>query len=106
MLSTSTEDGVPEILAEQRLGHDVPGMRSLYTHVSDNMRQDLTAKLQARWETSLQARVAIDLRSPLPVLDELLAPYRAQPRIQTQRTRTQVNRRVPTPAPAARARKR
>ena len=28
------EDGIPEILAEQRLGHDVPGMRGLYAHVS------------------------------------------------------------------------
>jgi hypothetical protein len=24
------EDGIPEILAEQRLGHEVPGMRGLY----------------------------------------------------------------------------
>ena len=74
------EDGIPEILAEQRLGHDVPGMRGLYTHVSDTMRHDLTAKLQARWETSLKARAAIHPRSPLPLLDELLAPYRAKPR--------------------------
>ena len=29
------EDGIPEILAEQRLGHQVPGMRGLYAHVSD-----------------------------------------------------------------------
>jgi hypothetical protein len=28
------EDGIPEILAEQRLGHDVPGMRGLYAHAS------------------------------------------------------------------------
>jgi hypothetical protein len=26
------EDGIPEILAEQRLGHEVPGMRGLYAH--------------------------------------------------------------------------
>jgi integrase len=26
------EDGIPEILAEQRLGHQVPGMRGLYAH--------------------------------------------------------------------------
>jgi hypothetical protein len=43
------EDGIPEILAEQRLGHDVPGMRGLYTHVSPRMRDDLIAALQARW---------------------------------------------------------
>jgi integrase len=98
------EDGIPEILAEQRLGHEVPGMRGLYTHVSDTMRQDLTAKLQTRWESSLQARAAISTRSPLPLLDELLASYRTKP--QTPRTRTAVSRRIPAPTQAARARKR
>src|SRR5262249_18707197 len=44
------EDGIPEILAEQRLGHEVPGMRGLYAHASDRMRDDLKAALQARWE--------------------------------------------------------
>ena len=29
-----TEDGIPAIQAEQRLGHDVPGMRGLYAHAS------------------------------------------------------------------------
>jgi integrase len=48
------EDGIPEILAERRLGHEVPGMRGLYTHVSDRMRDDLKAILQARWEGSLR----------------------------------------------------
>jgi integrase len=32
------EDGIPEVLAEQRLGHEVPGIRGLYVHVSDRMR--------------------------------------------------------------------
>lgn len=72
-----TEDGIPEILAEQRLGHEIPGMRGLYTHVSDRMRQDLTAALQARWEDSLRARAALSPHSPLPLLDTLLAPHRA-----------------------------
>lgn len=66
------EDGIPEIVAEQRLGHDVPGVRGLYTHVSDRMRDELTAALQARWEDSLRARIAIHPRSPLPLLDELM----------------------------------
>ena len=35
------EDRIPEILAETRLGHEVPGMRGLYSHVSDQMRQEL-----------------------------------------------------------------
>jgi hypothetical protein len=41
--------GSPEILAEQRLGHDVPWMRGLYAHASPQMREELLAALQARW---------------------------------------------------------
>ena len=66
------EDGIPEILAEQRLGHQVPGMRGLYAHASERMRDDLKHALQARWEDSLRARAAISPRSPVPWLDELL----------------------------------
>lgn len=79
------EDGIPEILAERRLGHEVPGMRGLYVHASDRMRDDLKAALQARWEESLRARASIHAHSPVPLLDALLAPYRpaSQPRDQT-----------------------
>ena len=66
------EDGIPEILAEQRLGHQVPGMRGLYAHASDRMRDDLKHALQARWEDSLRARATISPHSPVPLLDELL----------------------------------
>jgi hypothetical protein len=71
------EDGVPEILAEQRLGHQVPGMRGLYAHASQRMRDELTAALQARWEESLRERAAIDPHSPVPLLNTLLAPFSA-----------------------------
>jgi hypothetical protein len=37
-----TEDGIPEILAEQRLGHQIPGMRGLYAHASPSMRDEPT----------------------------------------------------------------
>ncbi len=70
------EDGIPEILAEQRLGHEVPGMRGLYAHASERMRRELTTALQQRWEDSLWARAAIDPHSPVPLLDGLLAPFR------------------------------
>jgi integrase len=73
------EDGIPEILAEQRLGHKVPGMRGLYAHASDRMRDDLRNALQARWQDSMRARAAISSRSSVPLLDELLASFRAQP---------------------------
>ena len=79
-LPTSSEDGIPEILAKQRPGHEVPGMRGLYTHVTRAMREDLTAALQARRETSLRDRAALaqrgDPHAPVPLLNNLLAPYR------------------------------
>jgi hypothetical protein len=70
------EDGIPEILAEQRLGHQVPGMRGLYAHASQRMRDELTAALQHRWEQSLRERATLDPHSPVPLLDKLLAPFR------------------------------
>lgn len=70
------EDGIPEILTEQRLGHDVPGMRGLYAHASPRMREQLPAALQARWEDSLRERAGIHPRSPAPLLNNLLAPFR------------------------------
>jgi integrase len=77
------EDGIPEILSELRLGHEIPGMRGLYSHVSLTMREDLRAALQARWETSLRQRALIAPTSPVPVLDKLLAPIREQHKNQT-----------------------
>jgi hypothetical protein len=82
-LVRSSEDGIPEILAEQRLGHQIPGMRGLYAHASQSMRDKLTAALQARWEESLRERAAIDPHSPVPLLDTLLAPFRAAPPVTT-----------------------
>jgi hypothetical protein len=70
------EDSIPEILAEQRLGHELPGMRGLYAHASERMRDDLKHALQARWEESLSARAATDTHSSVPLLDELLASFR------------------------------
>jgi hypothetical protein len=73
------EDGIPEILAEQRPGHEVPGMRGLYAHASQRMREELLMALQARWEQSLRERAGIHPHSPVPLLDGLLAPFRANP---------------------------
>jgi hypothetical protein len=70
------EASIPEILTELRLGHDVPGMRGLYSHVSDRMREALKDALQARWEESLRAWVALAPGSAVPALDKLLAPIR------------------------------
>lgn len=89
------EDGIPEILAEQRLGHQVPGMRGLYAHASDRMRDELKAALQTRWEDSLRARAALDPRSPVPLLDELLAPLRGEIRQPAQPTAPRLARQPP-----------
>ncbi|HEX9353528.1 MAG TPA: hypothetical protein VF933_06895 [Streptosporangiaceae bacterium] len=75
-VGTSKEDGISGILQERRLGHEVPGMRGLYTHISDSMRRELTGALQTRWEDSLRARAAICPQSTVPLLDKLLVPYR------------------------------
>jgi integrase len=71
-----TEDGIPEVVQALRLGHTVPGIRGVYGHVSESMRAELKQALQARWEASLRDRAAISPRSPVPLLDGLLAPYR------------------------------
>ena len=95
------EDGIPEILAEQRLGHEVPGMRGLYAHASDRMRDDLKAALQARWDDSLRARAAIHPHSPVPLLDDYLAPLRERAHRKTKPLIPRVTQQEP-PAPGGR----
>jgi integrase len=70
------EDGVPEILKADRMGHTVPGIRGVYSHVSDQMRSELVAALQRRWEEALAARFRLCPTSPVAVLDGLLKPLR------------------------------
>ena len=55
-------------------------MRGLYVHASQQMRKDLTAALQTRWDKSLRERAAMDTHSPVPLLDNLLEPFRIAPR--------------------------
>jgi hypothetical protein len=42
------EAGVSDLLRSERMGHEVPGMRGVYGHVSPAMRADLKAMLQER----------------------------------------------------------
>ena len=75
------EDGIPEVLKTERMGHEMPGMHGVYGHVSPTMRANLKAALQERWETSLRERAQLSPRSIVPVLDRLLAAQRgARPR--------------------------
>jgi len=57
------------------MGHEVPGMRGVYSHITPGMREDLTAGLQRLWEASLHERARISARSLVPVLDALLAGF-------------------------------
>jgi len=44
------EDGVPEAAQAKRLGHRLPGVRGIYSHVSPTVEQRLVDGLQKRWE--------------------------------------------------------
>ena len=70
------EDGIPEVLKTERMGHEMPGMHGVYGHVSPAMRAKLKVALQGRWETSLRERARLSPRSAVPTLDKLLAPER------------------------------
>ena len=70
------EDGIPEVLKTERMGHEMPGMHGVYGHVSPAMRADLKAAFQERWDTSLRERARLSLHSIVPVLDGLLAAHR------------------------------
>jgi integrase len=67
------EAGINDLLRSERMGHEVPGMRGVYGHVSPAMRAELTADLQERWEQSLRERMRLSPRSIVPALDALLA---------------------------------
>jgi integrase len=45
------EDDIPEIAQAKRLGHRIPGVRGIYSHVTPAMRQRITDALQARWDS-------------------------------------------------------
>jgi integrase len=46
------EDDIPEVAQAQRLGHRIPGVRGIYSHVTPTMQQRLTHALQQRWRTT------------------------------------------------------
>ena len=70
------EDQIADVLKSERLGHDEPGMRGVYGHVSPAMRDELKAALQARWEESLRQRAALSPVSEVRLLNRLLAGAR------------------------------
>ena len=46
------EEGIPEVLQHQRLGHRLPGVRGVYSHVTQPMIDMMLSALQQRWENS------------------------------------------------------
>ncbi len=62
------EDRIADVLKSERMGHEVPGMRGVYSHVSDAMRAELTMALQERWAASLRERARLAPSSIVPVL--------------------------------------
>lgn len=71
------EAGIPYPLVAERMGHEIAGMRGVYSHVSPGMRTMLVDALQAMWEQSLRERLKISARSSVAVLDALLRELQA-----------------------------
>lgn len=70
------EDGVPEVLSHERLGHEMGGIAARYTHITPAMREAMLGGLTDRWEQALRERFALAERSSVPIVDALLAPLR------------------------------
>ncbi len=46
------EDNIPEIAQARRLGHRLPGVRGIYSHVTPPMQHRVIQALQHRWTTT------------------------------------------------------
>jgi integrase len=66
------EIGTPKVLMDDRMGHIDSSVSARYSHVTDVMRRRLMDDLTEQWCASLDARLAMHPRSPVPVLDRLL----------------------------------
>jgi integrase len=66
------QERVHEVLSEERLGHELPGIVGTYTHSTPAMRRHLAEAMERAWGEALDARLALSPRSPVAVLDGLL----------------------------------
>jgi integrase len=76
-------DRVPRVLRRDRLGHGPSGdIADHYTHIDDEMIEDMLAGQTRRWHAAIAARARIDRargaepRSAVPALDEWLGLFR------------------------------
>jgi len=79
-------DRVPRVLRRDRLGHGASGdIADHYTHIDEEMIEDMLTRQTKRWQAALMARARIDQahsaqpQSAIPVLNEWLAPFRERP---------------------------
>lgn len=63
------EDEIPEVAQAKRLGHRLPGVRGIYSHVSAAMEQRIVDALQERWRTSTSPK-ATDATAPTPTASD------------------------------------
>jgi len=76
------EGGASYVYQSAQMGHEVPGIRGVYSHVSPSMRASLRTHLQAARKDALRQRAALSPRSPVGVLDKLLWAANGTPRSQ------------------------
>ncbi|MEZ0009159.1 hypothetical protein ABH930_000547 [Kitasatospora sp. GAS204A] len=62
----------PKVLADERMGHLDGSVQARYSHVTQEMREELLDGLTRVWEAALEARRRMSPRSPVAVLDALL----------------------------------
>jgi len=71
------EAGLSYVLQSAQMGHEVPGMRGVYSHVSTSMLTGLKTAMQALWSASLTDRAGLSSSSSVGWLDSALTALRA-----------------------------
>jgi hypothetical protein len=67
------EAGTSYVLQSERMGHEVPGMRGVYSHISPRIRAQLVDALQVMREESVTERARLSPRSAVAALDAILS---------------------------------
>jgi hypothetical protein len=68
--------GCPVRTPVRTMGHEVPGMRGVYSHITSHMRAELRDGLQGLWNASIHERALLAQRSAVAVLDGILTAQR------------------------------